>query len=143
MVKCNFATHATCPLAFTTYKYNELQVSDVTQKLNYKPKLQNAPFPHSKGRFMNFVPSLILVRVPPPKVIKWRILLEELKISWSVKPFSCRVPLCKSPTLVQTQTFLNCILTTCLTCLIPYVHSNLSMHFGAHKGTMVNGRDCF
>jgi len=35
MVHCDFATHATCPLELTTYKYNELQVSFVTQKLNY------------------------------------------------------------------------------------------------------------
>jgi len=32
----NFATHATCPLALMTYKYNELQVFSTTQKLNYK-----------------------------------------------------------------------------------------------------------
>jgi hypothetical protein len=35
-VSCNFATHATCLLALTTYKYNELQVSSTTQKLSYK-----------------------------------------------------------------------------------------------------------
>jgi hypothetical protein len=70
MVRCNFATHATCPLALTTYKYNELQVSDATQKLNYRPKSQNAPFSYSEGRFMSFIASFILARVPPPKVIK-------------------------------------------------------------------------
>ncbi len=125
MVRCNFATHATCPLALTTYKYNELQVSDATQKLNYRPKSQNAPFSYSEGRFMSFIASFILARVPPPKVIKWWILLKELKISWSVKPFSYRLPLCKRLTLVQTQTFLNYILTTCLTCLMPTFHMSI------------------
>ncbi len=36
MVSYNFVTHATCSLAFTTYKYNELQVSSTTQKLSCK-----------------------------------------------------------------------------------------------------------
>ncbi len=36
MVSYNFATHATCLLAFTTYKYNELQTSSATQKLSCK-----------------------------------------------------------------------------------------------------------
>jgi hypothetical protein len=36
MLSCNFATHATCPLAFTMYKYNELQVSFAIQKLSCK-----------------------------------------------------------------------------------------------------------
>ncbi len=36
MVNCNFATHATCSLALTTYKYNELQVSGVIQKFSCK-----------------------------------------------------------------------------------------------------------
>jgi hypothetical protein len=36
MVSYNFSTYATCPLALTTYKYNELQVSPTTQKLSYK-----------------------------------------------------------------------------------------------------------
>jgi hypothetical protein len=36
MVNCNVTTHATCPLALMAYKYNELEVSDVTQKLSYK-----------------------------------------------------------------------------------------------------------
>jgi hypothetical protein len=40
MVSCNFATHATYPLALTTYKYNELQVSFAIQK----GQLQNTPF---------------------------------------------------------------------------------------------------
>ncbi len=31
------------------------------------------------------------------------------------------------------------LLNACIT----HVHSNLSMHFSAHKGTMVSGRDCF
>ncbi len=32
----SFATHATCPLTLTTYKYSELQVSFTTQKLSWK-----------------------------------------------------------------------------------------------------------
>jgi hypothetical protein len=35
-ISCNFATHATCLLALTTYKYNELQMSTTTQQLSYK-----------------------------------------------------------------------------------------------------------
>jgi len=35
-VSCNFATQATCLLTFMVYKYSELQVSSITQKLNYK-----------------------------------------------------------------------------------------------------------
>jgi hypothetical protein len=31
----NFEIHATCLLAFKTYKYGELQVSGATQKLNW------------------------------------------------------------------------------------------------------------
>jgi len=36
MMNCNCATHATCLLTFTSYKYNELQVSYATQKLGCK-----------------------------------------------------------------------------------------------------------
>jgi hypothetical protein len=36
VVSCNFAIHVICPLALTTYKYNELQVSSTTQKLSCK-----------------------------------------------------------------------------------------------------------
>jgi hypothetical protein len=32
----NFVTHAICPLTFMAYKYNDLQVSSVTQKLSCK-----------------------------------------------------------------------------------------------------------
>jgi hypothetical protein len=35
-VSCNFTTHAICLLALMMYKYNELQMSDATQKLSYK-----------------------------------------------------------------------------------------------------------
>ncbi len=35
-MNCNAATHATCPLALMTYKYNELQMSSSTQKLSCK-----------------------------------------------------------------------------------------------------------
>jgi hypothetical protein len=36
MVSYNFATHAICLLALTTYKYSELEMSFTTQKLSYK-----------------------------------------------------------------------------------------------------------
>jgi hypothetical protein len=36
MVNCNFVIHAIYSLALTTYKYNELQVSSITQNLNCK-----------------------------------------------------------------------------------------------------------
>jgi len=39
----NFATHAICPLAFTTYKYSELQTSFTIQKLSCKVSYK-APF---------------------------------------------------------------------------------------------------
>jgi hypothetical protein len=35
-MNCNSKTHATYPLAFTTYKCSELQVSFATKKLNCK-----------------------------------------------------------------------------------------------------------
>ncbi len=35
-MSCNSTMYATCSLAFATYKYNEFQVSDATQKLNCK-----------------------------------------------------------------------------------------------------------
>ncbi len=43
-MNCNFITHATCPLALTTYKYNELQVSSATQKLSYKASCKTLIF---------------------------------------------------------------------------------------------------
>jgi hypothetical protein len=45
MVSCNFATHVTCPLVFTTYKYNDLQISFATQKLNCKDSCKTFFFP--------------------------------------------------------------------------------------------------
>jgi hypothetical protein len=36
MVSCNFATHVTCLLELTVYKYSELKVFVATQKLSYK-----------------------------------------------------------------------------------------------------------
>jgi hypothetical protein len=36
MVSCNFAIHATCSLAFTVYKYNELIMFTTIQKLSCK-----------------------------------------------------------------------------------------------------------
>jgi hypothetical protein len=46
-ISCNFATHATCPLKFMVYKYNELQVSIVTQKLSCKVSCKTPLF-HSE-----------------------------------------------------------------------------------------------
>ncbi len=42
-MNCNFATHATCPLTFTMYKYDELQVVIATQKLSYKANYCKPP----------------------------------------------------------------------------------------------------
>ncbi len=44
-MSCNSTTHATYPLALTTYKYIELQVSFVTQKVSYKVSCKT-PFFH-------------------------------------------------------------------------------------------------
>jgi len=44
MLNCNFATHATCSLEFTTYKYNELQVFFVIQKLSCKANYKTPIF---------------------------------------------------------------------------------------------------
>jgi hypothetical protein len=44
MVSCNFATHAICPLAFMTDKYNELEVSFATQKLSCKASYKTPVF---------------------------------------------------------------------------------------------------
>jgi hypothetical protein len=47
-MSCNFATHATCPLALIAYKYNELQ-----------NQLQNTFFSHSDFDIgVNFLPHL-------------------------------------------------------------------------------------
>jgi hypothetical protein len=43
-VSCNFATHAICLLAFMTYKYSELQVSFVIQKLSCKASCKTQIF---------------------------------------------------------------------------------------------------
>jgi len=47
IMSCNFTTHATCMLTLMTYKYNELQMSCQTQKLNCKANCKNNPFFHS------------------------------------------------------------------------------------------------
>jgi hypothetical protein len=36
IVNCNYAFHATCLLAFATYKYNELHMFGATQKLSFR-----------------------------------------------------------------------------------------------------------
>jgi hypothetical protein len=43
---CNFVIHATYLLTFMAYKYNELQVSFITQKLNCKASCK-IPFLHN------------------------------------------------------------------------------------------------
>ncbi len=43
-MSCNFATHATCSLTLTSYKYNELQVSFVIKKLSYKASYKTSLF---------------------------------------------------------------------------------------------------
>jgi hypothetical protein len=43
-MSCNFATHATCLLAFMAYKYNELQMFNGTQKLSYKVGVKHLCF---------------------------------------------------------------------------------------------------
>ncbi len=40
----NYATHATCPLSLIMYKYNELQVSSVIQKLSCKANCKTPLF---------------------------------------------------------------------------------------------------
>ncbi len=40
----NYATHVTCPLALTMYKYSELQVSSATQKLSCKASCKTPLF---------------------------------------------------------------------------------------------------
>jgi hypothetical protein len=44
MMSYNFVIHATCPLAFTTYKYNELQMFSATQKLSCKANCKTPLF---------------------------------------------------------------------------------------------------
>ncbi len=44
MVSWNSATHATCSLTLTMYKYNELQMSSTNQKLSYKVSCKTSLF---------------------------------------------------------------------------------------------------
>ncbi len=44
IVSCNFVIHATCSLALTLYKYNELQVSGAIQKLSCKASCKTLLF---------------------------------------------------------------------------------------------------
>jgi hypothetical protein len=43
-MSCNFATHEICLLALMTYKYNELQRSNATQKLSCKASCKTTFF---------------------------------------------------------------------------------------------------
>jgi len=62
MMSCDFAIHATCLLALTTYKYSELKVSSTTKKLNCKANCKT-PFCHSDWMFdMNFNDELTFKR---------------------------------------------------------------------------------
>jgi len=54
MVGYNFAIHVTCPLTFTTYKYNVLQVLSTTQKLSYKASCKTPFFFHSERHHETF-----------------------------------------------------------------------------------------
>jgi len=47
MVSYNFVIHAICLLTLTMYKYNELQVSFVIQKLSCKASCKTPFFSHS------------------------------------------------------------------------------------------------
>jgi hypothetical protein len=53
-VSYNFVTHAICLLTFMKYKYNELQVSCATQKLNCKASCKTTFF------FIVVVQSIII-----------------------------------------------------------------------------------
>ncbi len=44
IVSCNFVTHATCLLALTLYKYNELHVFSASQKLSCKASCKTPIF---------------------------------------------------------------------------------------------------
>jgi hypothetical protein len=44
MLNCNFAIHAICLLEFTTYKYNESQVSFAIQELSCKASCKTPIF---------------------------------------------------------------------------------------------------
>jgi len=55
MMSCNFAIHATCLLALTTYKYNELQVFSTTQKLSCKANYKTPFFSYCSLRAYNFL----------------------------------------------------------------------------------------
>ncbi len=43
-MSCNSTIHVTCPLTLTSYKYNELQMSCATQKLNCKASYKTPLF---------------------------------------------------------------------------------------------------
>jgi len=61
MVICNPTTHATCSLAFTTYKYNELQVSFAIQKLSCKANCKTPFFFIVNNYFLMSIFSLIII----------------------------------------------------------------------------------
>jgi hypothetical protein len=58
IVSCNFAIHAPCSLALMAYRYNELQVSFVTQTLSCNANCKTPFF----SMFINFHESLTLKR---------------------------------------------------------------------------------
>ncbi len=47
-MSCNFTTHATSPLALTTYKYIDLKMPSVIQKLSCKANCKT-PFFHCRN----------------------------------------------------------------------------------------------
>ncbi len=61
MVNCNFVIHATCPLPLMTYKYSELQVSFVIQKLSCKASCKTPFFSYVRFLTMNYVMGYLLL----------------------------------------------------------------------------------
>ncbi len=62
MVNYDFIYHATCLVALTTYKNNELQMSFTTQKLSYKASYKT-PFFHigMKETCLEYKPHLLKI----------------------------------------------------------------------------------
>jgi hypothetical protein len=60
MVNCNFVIYVSCPLAFTMYKYSELQMSLITQKLSYKANCKTHLFFHNDNPSFDPSPPFLL-----------------------------------------------------------------------------------
>ncbi len=88
-VSYNSTIHASYPLAFTTYKYNELQVSFVTQKKIVRLVTKHLFFSHSEFLIIAQEHLVILGVV-------WKTLVVQSIVAWSpllliqwLKNFSC------------------------------------------------------